>query len=115
MRPWLETLVGNPASAHAEGRAARAAVDEAKAGIAALVGAAPGQVILTSGATEASNLAEAVHAYYGQEGCVPDVLELRRLLPGLPPVDELIPRGLATLCVWLGLSAPIGGCHPYAG
>lgn len=49
------TLPGNPSSIHAEGRAARAALDAARGSVAALVGASPTQVIFTSGGTEAAN------------------------------------------------------------
>jgi cysteine desulfurase len=48
---------GNPSSVHAEGRAAKARLEEARAEIAALVDARPLDVVLTSGGTEASNLA----------------------------------------------------------
>jgi cysteine desulfurase len=48
---------GNPSAAHAVGRAARAAVEAARCEVAALIGAAPGQIVFTSGATEADNLA----------------------------------------------------------
>ena len=48
---------GNPSSVHASGRAARAVVEEAKAKIALLAGATAHDVIFTSGATEAANLA----------------------------------------------------------
>ncbi|MDE2249866.1 MAG: aminotransferase class V-fold PLP-dependent enzyme [Gammaproteobacteria bacterium] len=48
---------GNPASTHAYGREARTRVESARAQAAALVGARPGEVIFTSGATEADNLA----------------------------------------------------------
>lgn len=48
---------GNPSSVHAEGRAARARLEEARVTVAALVGAAPSDVLFTSGGTEASNLA----------------------------------------------------------
>lgn len=48
-------LPGNPSSIHAEGRAARAALEAARAEVAALVGAPPEQVIFTSGGTEAAN------------------------------------------------------------
>jgi cysteine desulfurase len=51
----LETT-GNPSSVHAEGRAARAVVEEARARIAAALGAAAKNVVFTSGATEAANL-----------------------------------------------------------
>ena len=48
--------IGNPSSVHQEGRRARALVEQARADVAALVGAAPAQVTFTSGGTEAANL-----------------------------------------------------------
>lgn len=45
---------GNPSSVHAEGRRARAIVEDARRKVAALVGAAPEAVVFTSGATEAA-------------------------------------------------------------
>src|SRR5881397_2277777 len=60
MLPYLgKDAFGNPSSAHRFGRAARAGVEEAKRTIAAALGggAEPGQVIFTSGGTEADNLA----------------------------------------------------------
>ncbi len=48
---------GNPSSVHAEGRKARALIEEAREQIAALVGGQARNVIFTSGATEALNLA----------------------------------------------------------
>ncbi len=57
MRPWLTEQVGNPASAHAAGRQARRALEDAREQIAALLGAFPDEVVFTSGATEANNLA----------------------------------------------------------
>ena len=50
-------LVGNPSSVHAEGRAARRVVEEARREVAALVGAEPRNVVFTSGGTEANMLA----------------------------------------------------------
>jgi cysteine desulfurase len=50
-------LVGNPSSVHAEGRAARVAVERARAQVAALVGADAAQVTFTSGGTEANMMA----------------------------------------------------------
>ncbi|MBC6404428.1 MAG: cysteine desulfurase [Rhodospirillales bacterium] len=47
-------LVGNPSSVHRPGRAARAAIEEAREAVAALVGAKPVEVIFTSGASEAN-------------------------------------------------------------
>jgi cysteine desulfurase len=48
--------IGNPSSVHAEGRRARALVEQARDAVATLVGAAPADVVFTSGATEANNL-----------------------------------------------------------
>lgn len=50
-------LVGNPSSVHQNGRAVRRAVEEARAAVAALVGAKPAGVLFTAGGTEANNLA----------------------------------------------------------
>ena len=49
--------VGNPSSIHAEGRAARRAIEAAREQVAALVGAEPRDVVFTSGGTEANALA----------------------------------------------------------
>jgi cysteine desulfurase len=56
------SLYGNPSSVHAEGRAARAAIEAARAKVAGLVGARPEDVIFTSGGTEANALALAAQA-----------------------------------------------------
>jgi cysteine desulfurase len=50
-------LVGNASSVHADGRAARALVERAREAVAALLGASAENVVFTSGATEAANLA----------------------------------------------------------
>lgn len=49
-------LTGNPSSVHAEGRAARAAVERARAQVAAGVGCKPQEVVFTGGATEAAQV-----------------------------------------------------------
>ena len=48
---------GNPSSVHAEGRRARALVEDARRRVASLVGSSPERVVFTSGATEAAHLA----------------------------------------------------------
>ena len=48
--------VGNPSSVHAEGRAARGIVERARGQVAELVGCKPGEVVFTSGATEAASV-----------------------------------------------------------
>jgi cysteine desulfurase len=53
----LRDTHGNPSSIYAEGRAARAAVDRARDEVAAAIGADPGEIVFTSGGTEADNLA----------------------------------------------------------
>ena len=50
-------IVGNPSSVHAQGRAARRLIENARTQVAALVGAQPRCVIFTSGGTEANALA----------------------------------------------------------
>ncbi|MCZ4255008.1 aminotransferase class V-fold PLP-dependent enzyme [Sulfitobacter sp. G21635-S1] len=58
-------LAGNPSSVHAEGRAAKALVERARAQVAALVGCKVSQVIFTGSATEAAALAVAQKARHG--------------------------------------------------
>jgi cysteine desulfurase len=67
-------IQGNPSSVHAEGRQARRLVEDARASVAAAIGASPRNVVFTSGGTEANSLA---------------------LTPGLrrgsaPPVERLV-------------------------
>ena len=57
MRPFALDAFGNPASAHAAGRRARRALEDAREQIAALLDAFPDEVVFTSGATESNNLA----------------------------------------------------------
>ena len=51
------TRIGNPSSLHASGRAARRVVEESREKIALALNARPGEVVFTSGGTEADNLA----------------------------------------------------------
>lgn len=48
-------VYGNASSMHSAGRAAKAKLEEARAAVAALIGAAPGTVIFTSGGSESNN------------------------------------------------------------
>lgn len=50
-------LIGNPSSVHADGRAVRRAVDEARRHVARLAGVSAAEVVFTAGGTEANNLA----------------------------------------------------------
>ncbi|WP_243224755.1 cysteine desulfurase family protein [Microbacterium sp. CIAB417] len=57
MRPYLTGVFGNPSSHHTVGEAAASALEDARARIARIVGMRSGDVIFTSGGTEANNLA----------------------------------------------------------
>ncbi len=92
--------VGNPSSAHAEGREARNLVEAAREGVAAFLGCRPSEVVFTSGGTEANNLAvrSLASAARSRRFAVariehPSVLS---------PLEGLVPRGWEP--VWL----PVG-------
>jgi cysteine desulfurase len=57
MREWLEIQAADPGRLHEEGRIVRERIEEARESIAALVGARPRSVVLTSSGTEAINAA----------------------------------------------------------
>jgi cysteine desulfurase len=86
MKPFLCDHPGNPASSHRFGRHARQALENAREQIAALLDAQPDEVVFTSGATEANNLA--LFGLAGERGVIltsalehPCVLEpIRRLV-----------------------------------
>src|SRR6476660_1411949 len=56
MRPYYLEQFGNASSIHHYGQHARAAVERARASVAALVNARPAEIVFTSGGTEADNL-----------------------------------------------------------
>lgn len=56
----LDEVFGNPSSLHSAGQQAAALIEEARARVAAGIGAAPDEICFTSGATEADN-----HALFG--------------------------------------------------
>jgi len=89
-------LVGNPSSVHGHGRAVRRAVEDARARVAALAGAAPTRVVFTAGGTEANNLA--LRGFPGRRPIV-SAVEHDSVLAAAPdaariPVDS---RGVADL------------------
>jgi cysteine desulfurase len=57
MLPYLKSNFGNPSSVHSHGRDARAALEKARKKIAGLLNVSPGEIIFTSGGTEADNMA----------------------------------------------------------
>lgn len=57
MRPLLDEAFGNPSSGHWASAPAKAALEDARGQVAALLGCAPDEIVLTSGGSEANNLA----------------------------------------------------------
>ena len=65
MRPFMLKDFGNPSSIHAHGRRVRAAIESARKKIAELLNCSPGEILFTSGGTEADNtiLTGAIRTY----------------------------------------------------
>lgn len=57
MVPYLTSYYGNPSSIHGFGRETRAAIERARRTVAGLLNCTPGEIIFTSGGTEADNMA----------------------------------------------------------
>jgi cysteine desulfurase len=55
MKPFMLEEFGNPSSTHAHGRKVRAAIESARKQVATLMNCTPGEIIFTSGGTEADN------------------------------------------------------------
>lgn len=93
MRPWALSA-GNAASSHAFGRAARKALDDARARIARCLDADPDEILFTSGATEANNL-----ALFGLISDAPGTIALSPLEHPcvLEPLQKLMARGFVAL------------------
>src|SRR5664279_6344305 len=66
MLPYLGGAFGNPSSAHSFGRAARNALDEAHERLATALGGTAREIVVTSGGTEANNLAIKGAAWAGK-------------------------------------------------
>jgi len=57
MIPYYTDIYGNASSVHSQGQKAARAVENAREQVASLIGASPGEIIFTSGGTEADNQA----------------------------------------------------------
>src|SRR5215471_16713330 len=75
---------GNPSSVHRSGRAARARIDKARRQVAALVGALPGEVVFTSGGTEANNL-----VLRGRTRVLVSAIEHESVLKAVPDAERV--------------------------
>lgn len=93
MRPYWREEYANPSSVHAEGQAARAAVDEARRTVAELLVTRPHDVVFTSGGTESNNLAlfGLVEAL-GAEGRDPGEMEIISTGIEHPSVSRVLER-----------------------
>ncbi|SMB98830.1 cysteine desulfurase [Thermanaeromonas toyohensis ToBE] len=67
MLPYLKEEFGNPSTLYSWGREAKKAIEEARARVAALIGAQPEEIVFTSGGTEADNMALIGAAYANQK------------------------------------------------
>lgn len=65
IKPYMLENFGNPSSTHSHGRKVRAGIESARKKIAELLNCTPGEIIFTSGGTEADNaiIAGAIHTY----------------------------------------------------
>ena len=65
MKPFLLEDYGNPSSTHAHGRKVRAAIESSRKKVAELLQCSPGEIIFTSGGTEADNtlISSSIHTY----------------------------------------------------
>src|SRR6266581_4362897 len=92
MRPFLGDRPGNPASSHRFGRLARQALEDAREQVATLLGAGPDEVVFTSGATEANNL-----ALFGLAGEPPGQIISSRIEHPcvIGPLEQLAARGFS--------------------
>jgi cysteine desulfurase len=95
MLPYFTAQFGNPSSAHAAGTRTADAVRQAREQVASLVGAQPGEVIFTSGATEANNLAmlgyaRAAHATSPRRRIVISAIEHKAIIN---PAKQLAREG----------------------
>jgi cysteine desulfurase len=113
-------LTGNPSSVHEEGRAAHAAIEAARAKVAKLAGAAPKDVIFTSGGTESNALALAAQGGTAWHCCLsavehPSVLAGGRFYRGMTTVIPVTKDGVVDLDILASEleKHPLGGWRPF--
>ncbi len=104
MLPFWREQWFNPSAAYAPARAVRRAIEDARAEVAALIGATPSEIVFTSGGTEASNSVLAP-CRRGLMLATEHPATLRVLTGAQAPV---LPSGLADLSAWAAL---LPGCE----
>ncbi|MBX3264852.1 MAG: cysteine desulfurase [Labilithrix sp.] len=99
MREAAGRAWANPSSVHADGRAARAVIEDARASVAALAGTDPRDVVFTSGGTEANNLA--LRSAFSTGGAPAALVTSRLEHPSVTRVAEALEREGRARVRWL--------------
>ena len=103
MLPYLTAVSGNPSSLHSDGQRAKEALEDARAAIAAALGAQPSEILFTSGGSEADNTAiraaAALGARQGKKHIVSTAIEHHAVLH---PLEALKKEGFEITLVGVG-------------
>jgi cysteine desulfurase len=92
MLPFLRESFGNPSGIYSAGRSARRAIDDARDAVAAFCGCEPGEVVFTSGGTEADNLAIQGVASRGTGAVITSAIEHHAVLNPARRAGALVVR-----------------------
>jgi cysteine desulfurase len=89
MKPFLMENFGNPSSTHAHGRKVRAAIESCRKKVAELLNASPGEIIFTSGGTEADNtLITSTVQTYGIKHVISSAIEHHAVLHTIENLEK---------------------------
>src|ERR1700754_3273101 len=89
MTPYLLNDFGNPSSTHAHGRKVRAGIESARKKVAELINCTPGEIIFTSGGTEADNtLITSTINTYGIRHVISSAIEHHAVLHTIETVEK---------------------------
>jgi cysteine desulfurase len=92
MKPFMLEDFGNPSSTHAHGRKVRAAIETSRKKIAELLNATPGEIIFTSGGTEADNaILRSAISTYGIRNIISSPIEHHAVTH---TIEHLVARGI---------------------
>ena len=95
MKPFMMEDFGNPSSTHAHGRKVRAAIESARKQVAAILNCTPGEIIFTSGGTEADNaIIRSAVATYDIKHIISSPIEHHAVTH---TIDHLVKEGLVKL------------------
>lgn len=89
MKPFFLEHYGNPSSTHAHGRKVRAAIESARKKVAELLNCTPGEIIFTSGGTEADNtLITSSVKTYGLKHIISSPIEHHAVIHTIETLDK---------------------------